>query len=178
MTVCIESSAQLVTKMKLSKDKRQKLIAQVGKASGVAHYALEKKMTDEEVVKAAENLEVLKIIKPANDYNRYCQSQKTAEANAKLKQFLDIKNSEIYQTGQWLVNTLAKVSQTRKQSLLEKDLVHKDDYNKLVEEAAQAMDMMASKAEQQDKILSFLRQELGPYQYIRIMKKYQKNRGE
>ncbi|HBL12261.1 MAG TPA: hypothetical protein DD379_12795 [Cyanobacteria bacterium UBA11162] len=89
-------------------------------------------MTDEQVVEAANNLQVFALVKDANNYNRYCQAQKTAEANAKLKQFLDPKNSEIYKAGQWLVSALSKVGQDRKQSLLEKELVHKDDYNEAV----------------------------------------------
>ena len=118
--------------MKLSKKERQKLISRISKASGIAQYALEAKMTDENVIEAANSLKVLVLIKDANNYNRYCQSQKTAEANAKLKQFIDPKNSEIYKAGHWLINTLSKVGQDRKQSLLEKDLVHKNDYNEAV----------------------------------------------
>jgi hypothetical protein len=118
--------------MGLNKKERVKLIARISKASGIAQYALEAKMTDEQVAEAASNLKVLALVKDANNYNRYCQSQKTAEANAKLKQFLDPKNSEIYKAGHWLINALSKVGQDRQQSLLEKDLVHKDDYNEAV----------------------------------------------
>lgn len=71
----------------------------------------------------------MSLIKVANDYNRHCQRQKTAEANAKLKQFVDPKNSEIIKAGQWLFDNLAKKGQERKQGLLEKELVHKEDYN-------------------------------------------------
>ncbi len=116
-------------KIGLSKKDRQKLISRISRASGIAQYALEAKMTDDHVIEAASNLKVFALIKDANNYNRYCQSQKTAEANAKLKQFLDPKNSEIYKAGYWLINTLLKVGQDRKRSLLEKDLVHKNDYN-------------------------------------------------
>ncbi len=115
--------------MGLSKKKRVKLIARISKKSGIAQYALEAKMTDEQVVEAANNLNVFAFVKDANNYNRYCQAQKTAEANAKLKQSLDLKSSEIYKAGQWMVNTLSKVGQDRKQGLLEKGLVHKSDYN-------------------------------------------------
>jgi|GEM_PF-2296167 len=118
--------------MELSKKERNKLISKISRASGIAKYALEAKMTDEYVVEATNNLEVLTLIKEANNYNRYCQSQKTAEANAKLKQFLDPKNSEIYKAGFWLISSLSKVGQDRKQSLLEKDLIHKNDYNDTV----------------------------------------------
>ncbi len=115
--------------MGLSKKKRVKLIARISKKSGIAQYALEAKMTDEQVVEAANNLNVFAFVKDANNYNRYCQAQKTAEANAKLKQSLDLKSSEIYKAGQWMVNTLSKVGKDRKQGLLEKGLVHKSDYN-------------------------------------------------
>ncbi len=108
------------------------MISRISKGSGIAQYALEAKMTDEHVIEASNNLKVLALIKDANNYNRYCQAQKTAEANAKLKQFLDPKNSEIYKAGSWLINALSKGGQDRKQSLLEKDLVHKNDYNDAV----------------------------------------------
>ncbi|NER52473.1 MAG: hypothetical protein F6J92_38715 [Symploca sp. SIO1A3] len=118
--------------MGLSKKERNKLISRISKVSGIAKYALEAKMSDEYVIEATKHLGVLSIIKDANNYNRYCQSQKTAEANAKLKQFLDPKNSEIYKAGSWLINSLSKGGQDRKQSLLERDLVHKNDYNNTV----------------------------------------------
>jgi bacterioferritin (cytochrome b1) len=118
--------------MGLSKKEREKLISRISRASGIAQYALEAKMTDEHVIEAVNNLKVFALIKDANNYNRYCQSQKTAEANAKLKQFIDLKNSEIYKAGHWLINALSKIGQDRKQSLLEKDLVHKNDYNETV----------------------------------------------
>ena len=118
--------------MKLSKKERHKLICRVSKASGIAQYALEAKLTDESLIEADRNLKILVLLKDANNYNRYCQAQKTAEANAKLKQFLDPKNSEIYKTGFWLMNAISRVGQDRKQSLLEKDLVHKSDYNNAV----------------------------------------------
>ena len=162
-------------KMKLSKIERKKLIARVSEASGVAQYALEAKMLDDQVIEAANNLKVFLLIKAGNNYNRYCQSQKTAEANAKVKQFVDPKNSEIYKAGQWLVNALSDVGLNR-QSLLEKNIVHKDDYNKLAEEAAQAMDEMAAKAKQQDAIFSFFRQKLGQRKYIQMMREYQHQR--
>ncbi len=118
--------------MKLSKKERHKLICRVSNASGIAQYALEAKLTDESLIEADSNFKILVLIKDANNYNRYCQAQKTAEANAKLKQFLDPKNSEIYKTGFWLMNAISRGGQDRKQSLLEKDLVHKSDYNQAV----------------------------------------------
>jgi hypothetical protein len=115
--------------MGLSKKERKRLISSIKRASGVAEYALEAKMSDEQVEEAAKQLETFKLIKAANDYNRYCQGQKTAEANAKLKQFIDPQNSEIFKAGQWLINNLSKTGQGRKNGLIEKDLVHKEDYN-------------------------------------------------
>jgi hypothetical protein len=114
----------------LSKKERKKLISRISQASGIAQYALEAKITDEQAVEAAKNLDVLLLVKPANNFNRYCQAEKTAAANAKLQEFFNTKNSEILKAGQWLFNSLSKTGLERKQSLLEKDLVHKDDYNK------------------------------------------------
>ena len=136
--------------MGLNKKERVKLIARISKASGIAQYALEEKMTDEQVVEAANNLKVFALVKDANNYNRYCQAQKTAEANAKLKQFLDPKNSEIYKAGSWLINALSKGGQDRKQSLLEKELVHKDDYNEAVTDLTDTIQTQKSGIVQQN----------------------------
>jgi hypothetical protein len=135
--------------MELSKKERKNLIGRISKASGVAQYALEAKMTDEQVVEAANNLKIFLLIKSANDYNRYCQGQKTADANAKLKQFIDIKNSEIYQAGQWLVNAFSRTGQNRKQTLLEKDLVDKNDYNLAVTDLKNTIDEQKQGIQQQ-----------------------------
>lgn len=136
--------------MELSKKERERLISRISKASGVAQYALEKKMTDEQVVEAANSLEVFLLIKSANTYNRYCQGQKTADANAKLKQFIDnIKNSEIYQAGQWLINALSRNGQDRKKSLLEKDLVDKNDYNQAITDLKNTIDELKQRIQQQ-----------------------------
>lgn len=135
--------------MELSKKERKKLITRISEASGVAQYALSAKMTDEQVIEAANNLEVFLLVKAANNYNRYCQSQKTAEANAKQKQFIDPKNSEFYKAGQWLVNGLSKVGPNRKQSLLEKDLVHKDDYNQAITDLKDTIDRQKQGIQQQ-----------------------------
>lgn len=145
----ILGKASEVRKMKLSKKERKKLITRISEASGVAQYALDAKMTDEQVIEAANNLKLFLLIRAANNYNRYCQAQKTAEANAKLKQFIDPKNSEIYQAGQWLVNALSKVGSNRKQSLLEKDLVHKDDYNQAITDLKDTIDGQKQGIQQQ-----------------------------
>jgi hypothetical protein len=113
----------------LSKKERKRLISRISQASGIAQYALEAKMTDEQVIEAADKLNVFLLIKSANHFNRHCQAEKTAAANAKLKEFLNVKNSELFKAGQWLLNSLSKTGLERKQSLFEKGLVHKDDYN-------------------------------------------------
>lgn len=123
----------------MDKKERKRLIRQIKEASGIAMYALDEKMTDEQVIAASQNLEILKLVKPANDYNRYFQGTKTAAANKKadeatkrLEEFLKLENSELIKTGRWLLNTLTKKGNDRKQALLEKDLVHKEDYNDTV----------------------------------------------
>jgi hypothetical protein len=117
--------------MILNAQDRKSLIGKISRATGIAQYALDKKMTDQQLVEAGNHLTTLKLIKSANDYNRYCQGQKTAEVNAKLKEFLSLKNSEIYKAGQWLVSCLSTNGMERRKNLLEKELVHKDDYNQV-----------------------------------------------
>lgn len=113
----------------LNKQKRKELVRKVGKASGVAQYAIEAKISDDDLIKLSENLPILELLKKSNDYNRYCQAQKTAEANAKLKEFINPHNSEILKAGKWLINAFSKQGEERKSHLLEKNLVHKDEYN-------------------------------------------------
>ena len=113
----------------MNKRERNRLIGLISRASGVPKYALQNKMTDEEVSEAAQNLKVLALIKSANNYNRYCQAQKTREANEKLEAFLDPNNSDIISAGKWLLNGFSKEGLARREALLEKDLVHKEDYN-------------------------------------------------
>lgn len=144
----------------LNKRQRDNLIRKIRQASGIAQYALDKKLTDEQVIQASQNLEILSLIKPANDYNRYCQGQKTAEANRKLKEFMNLENSEIYQAGKWLLNSLSKAGQDRKNTLLQKDLVHKEDYNEgitglreVVIEQKQGLKQQTDEASQQIKVL-------------------------
>jgi uncharacterized protein Yka (UPF0111/DUF47 family) len=148
------------TNKQLSKQERKKLIGRIRKASGVAQYALEEKLTDEQVILASENLKILSLIRDASNYNRYCQQQKTAEANAKLKEFMDLKNSEIYQAGKWLLNALTLKGSERQRSLLKKDLVHKEDYNQgiaglkdTVEEQQKGIEQQTLKASQTIKTL-------------------------
>lgn len=117
---------------KITKKERKRLIGKISHASGVAQYALLEKMTDEQVLEASQYLEVFKLIKVSNDFNRYRQGQKTQEANEKLKEFMNLQNSEILNAGKWLIHALSKKGSDRKQTLIEKDLVHKEDYNETV----------------------------------------------
>ncbi|MGB3494298.1 MAG: hypothetical protein WBA57_16335 [Elainellaceae cyanobacterium] len=119
--------------MTIAKKEREQLIRRISQASGVAQYALQEKMTDEQVIQAADNLQVLTLLKNANHFNRYRQGLKTQEANEKLKAFLNPQHSEILNAGKWLLNALSKSGKDRKQVLLEQELVHKDDYNDTVQ---------------------------------------------
>lgn len=134
--------------VQISKQERKKLIKAISKASGVAQYALDKKMSDEQIVKAAQNLETLEYVKSANQYNRHCQKLKTQEANQKLKKFLDVQNSELLSAGKWLFNALSNTGQDRKQTLLEKNLVHKEDYNETVSGMHDSIITISSASEQ------------------------------
>ncbi|MEG3435677.1 hypothetical protein V0288_00970 [Pannus brasiliensis CCIBt3594] len=138
--------------MKLAKKERKQLIGKISQASGIAQYALEEKLTDEQVSEAVQHLEVLRIVKSANNYNRYCQGQKTAEANAKLKKLIELENSEILKMGQWLFNNLAKKGQERKQGLLEKGLLHKEDYNLSVTDLKDTIQELNQKMRDQTKL--------------------------
>jgi predicted site-specific integrase-resolvase len=88
------------------------------------------------------------------------------------KTILNFENSEIWKLGQSIWNALQKNNKKRKNELIKQELVHKDDYNDLVKEATQVLNDIDSKASRQHKILLFLRQELGDYQYNQIMTKY------
>lgn len=115
--------------MELTKKERDRLIKRISQASGVAEYALKEKMADEQVIQASEHLAILALVKDANNFNRYKQGLKTREANEKLKAFLNPQHSEILSAGKWLLGALSKSGGDRKQTLLEKELVHKEDYN-------------------------------------------------
>lgn len=119
--------------MEITKKEREQLIKQISNASGVAQYALKEKMTDEQVIQASQNLAILALLKDANNFNRYKQGLKTQEANEKLKAFLNPQHSEILSAGKWLLNAFSKSGSDRKQTLLEKELVHKEDYNNTVQ---------------------------------------------
>lgn len=55
--------------MEPNKKECRKSITGINEASGIAQYALSAKMTDEQVTKAANKLEVFLLIKFANNYN-------------------------------------------------------------------------------------------------------------
>lgn len=118
--------------MTISRKERDRLIGRISQASGISKYALQKKMTDKQVIEAVENLKILELVKESNNYNRYCQSQYTAESNNKLKKFLNLEHSEVIQAGKWLINAISMTGQERKKTLLEKELVHKENYNEAV----------------------------------------------
>ena len=125
--------------MTISKKERERLIGRISQASGIAKYALQKKMTDDQVIEAAENLKILELVKASNHYNRHRQGQYTEEANKErdeanntLKKFLTLEHSEVFQAGKWLINAISMTGQERKKTLLEKELVHKENYNEAV----------------------------------------------
>lgn len=129
----------------MNKKERETLIGKIARASGVAKYAIEDritkaKMSEDDLIKLSQNLDILKLLKPANDYNRHCQGEKTAEANAKLKEFINLNNSEIIKAGKWLFSALAKKGEERKEHLLEKDLVHKQNYNESITDLTDVID--------------------------------------
>ena len=140
----------------LDKKQRKELIGKVSRASGVAQYAIEKKIDDSNLLKLSENLDILALLKKSNDYNRYCQGQKTAEANSKFKElfdkFTDLKNSQIVRLGKWLVNALSLSGEEQKTELLEEDLVHKDNYNKTLEDLQEVIKEQQEKFKKQTKI--------------------------
>lgn len=129
----------------MTKTEKKRLISKIAVASGVAKYAIEdritkEKISDDDLIILSQNLDILKLLKPANDYNRHCQGKKTEEANAKLKEFMNPDNSEIINFGKWLFSALDKKGEERKEHLLEKDLVHKEDYNKSITDLTDVID--------------------------------------
>ena len=141
--------------MEISERERKRLIQKISKASGIAQYALIQKMNDEQVVEAAKHLDILKLVKDASNYNRYCQGQKTKKVNDELKEtksrlakFLDIEDSEIINAGKWLMSALSKKDSDRKQALLEKDLVHKEDYNQTVTDMSMTIQTILDTSDQ------------------------------
>ena len=141
-----------MAEVSLNKQQRKELVRKVGKASGVAQYAIDAKISDSDLITLSENLPILELLKKSNDYNRYCQAQKTAEANAKLREFIDIQNSEIFRVGTWLINAFSKQGEDRKNHLLEKDLVHKDDYNETLGELTEVINEQQNGLNEQTQI--------------------------
>jgi DNA mismatch repair ATPase MutS len=138
--------------MSLSKQDKKELIRKVSKSSGIAQYAIEAKISDAHLIELSQHLDILQLLKKSNDYNRYCQRQKTAEANAKLKEFMNPENSEIVKVGKWLLDALSKNGEIRKLHLLEKDLVHKEDYNETLEDLKEVIKEQQKGLEEQAKI--------------------------
>jgi hypothetical protein len=136
----------------ISKKERKNLIAKISKASGVAQYAIDAKMSEAHLIELSKHLELLQLLKKSNDYNRYIQGQKTAEANAKLKEFMNPENSEIVKAGKWLFAALSKKGDSRKSHLLEKDLVHKDNYNETLEDLKEVIKQQQEGLEKQTQI--------------------------
>lgn len=132
----------------ITKQERKRLIARISEASGIAQYALIKKMTDEQVITAAEHLDVLQLVKDASNYNRHCQKLKTQEANKKLQEFLDPERSELVKAGKWLVNALSKTGSDRKQTLLEKELVHNEEYQETVSDMGETITTILTTGEE------------------------------
>ena len=93
------------------------------------------------------------------------------------KTILNFENSEILKLGQLISNALQRKGNERKVELIKHKLVHKDDYNDLVEETAGVLDDIGFKASKQQKILSFIRQDLGNYKYNQIIAKYKNQMG-
>lgn len=129
----------------MKKQERKRLIRQISQVSGVAQYALDARMSDEQVSEAAQNLNALGLIKAANDYNRYCQGQKTRAANEKLEELKNFMKSQwedstTYHLGKRIWNALTKTGEERKQELLKDDLVHKEDYNQMASSYRDALE--------------------------------------
>lgn len=120
----------------LSSQERNRLIKKIKQASGIAQYALLAKMTDEKIVEAAAHLEILELIRDANNYNRYCQGKKTQQANDRFNELVKntIDNSEFLKAGKWLFNAISMTEKERNKTLIEKGLVHKEEYNRMVAE--------------------------------------------
>lgn len=171
----------------LTKTARKSLIKQISDASGVAQYALDRKMSDQDILEASKHLGAFQLLKSSNNYNRHRQGKNTQEQKAvareeerkKLEQFLDVQNSEILTAGKWLLSAFSKKGSERKITLLERDLVHKDDYNHTVSEirdVIEDMDALAKigKTESKERIQALewridkLRKQLGGIEdYIR-----------
>ena len=132
--------------VKITQEERKELLRRIRKASGVAQYALKAKMTDQQLLEADEHLEVLGLIREANNYNRRHLGMNTQKVNEeltdikqeltvtqkRLQAFLNPDNSEIVRAGRWLMDALALRGSDRKRTLLVKELVHKQDYNETV----------------------------------------------
>jgi len=132
------------TNKKLSTNQRKSLIRKISQVSGIAQYALQEKLSNTDILELFKILDSLLIIKPANDYNRYCQAKKTAEANAKLKEFANKKlpeykenldkvveiASQIIQASNDRIDTLSKQNSKIKDYILKNG--GEDEWEKIV----------------------------------------------
>ena len=75
-----------------------------------------------------------------------------AKIDAKLKDFVTPQNSEIFKAGQWLLNSLSKSGNERRKSLLDRDLVHKDDYNNAVTDLRETIELQKEGIDKQTNI--------------------------
>lgn len=66
-----------------------------------------------------------------------------------LKWWQGEKNSEMYQLGCWLSSALEKQGEERKMTLLEKNLVHKDDYNEAIRQLRNMIKRLESALQKQ-----------------------------
>ncbi|ANV90633.1 hypothetical protein [Picosynechococcus sp. PCC 8807] len=125
---------------------RKQLIRQISRTTGIAGYALDKKLTDEQILELVRYLDIIYILRKSVNYNRYCQAQKTKAANDKLKAFLSPENSEIIAAGKWLLSAFSKRGLERRHQLQEQNLVHTEDYNDAVEGLQDTIDEIDDKA--------------------------------
>lgn len=72
------------------------------------------------------------------------QKQENSKLRERINQFVDFNNSEILSTGKWLIHAFSKKGKDRSAILLEKDLVHKQDYNHAISDMRDAVHDMDS----------------------------------
>ncbi|MGB2924421.1 MAG: hypothetical protein WBB82_03900 [Limnothrix sp.] len=125
----------------MKRKERKKLDRKISEASGVAAYAINEAMTDEEALEAVQHLEVFSLLKSSVNKNRNTQKQLTIkgkeearqEERERFKEFLDPQNSELLNIGRWLKSALSMKGTSRKSALKEKNLVHMEDHHESVD---------------------------------------------
>ena len=135
----------------MDKAKRKSLIRQLNQATKVSVEGFElalksKAMSDEDLVRLVEHIEICKLIKPAVTRNRYIQGKRTEAANnetkkvrseleglrLRLRDFANPDNSEILKAGRWLMRSLSLTGSERQTALAERELVHQTDHDTAV----------------------------------------------